>query len=886
MHAGEVAIRSFRLLRGPNLYAYMPVMVITLAIGSYDEEPSTNFPGFAERLSAWLPGLQEHRCSPGRPGGFIERLRRGTYLPHIAEHVALELQGIVGFPLKFGRTRGTGEPGVYRVVIAYKQPELARPSFETALELVLAAMHDTPFNVARRIRSLQEIADEYRLGPSTEAIAEAARARGIPVERLTPTDNLLQLGWGIYQRRIQAAETSLTSSIAEGICQDKSLTNQVLETVGLPVPEGYIVSSAREAWAAAQRCGLPVVVKPANGHQGEGVSTNLSTRASVLAAFAQARKHASKVLVERHIEGFDFRLLIVNGKMVAASRRDPPHIVGNGRQTVLKLVETVNRDPRRGEGHGSPLTRIPLDGVTKLVLSKQNMTWLSIPSDGQLIKLRDNCNLSTGGTAVDVTDDVHPDNSRLAELAAQVVGLDIAGVDIICKDIRRPLKEQGGAIIEVNASPGLRMHLYPAEGRPRPVGEAVIDSLYPAGSPSRVPLIAVTGTNGKTTVVRLITHMYKLAGKVVGMTSTEGTFVDGEQIIEGDCSGPRSARSVLSHPRVEVAVLETARGGMLREGLAFDNCTIAVVTNVAGDHLGLEGIDTLEELARVKQIIVDSVPREGASVLNADDPLVANMAGASAGRVVYFSLHEQNPIIASHLEAGGDSVLVRNGGIVLASGSSSLELVQLSRIGFTGGGNIAFQVQNTLASTAAAWAAGLNPSLIAQALVTFQNDPFTLPGRFNVIDIDGIQVILDYAHNTAALTALGQAVEVLGKRRTHMVIGLPGDRRDNDLVEAICATRSYVDGYIVRDDSDRRGRAKREIFRLARKSLTRGVPAMYVGSERDAIQKALNVVQPGERLIIIVDKIENALNVLDSLSATAAIGKTLTKVPEGSNRAA
>lgn len=629
MNTQEVTVRSIRALRGPNIYAYMPVLQITLDIGPYEERPSNQIEGFIERLTAWLPGLHSHECSVGQRGGFVERLRRGTYLAHICEHVTLELQELMGFKVAFGRARGTGETGVYNVVIAYKEEEPARAAFATALRLTLAAMHDQPFDVAAELDLLMSVADEYGLGPSTAAIVAAARARDIPVLRLTPKESLVQLGYGVYQKRIQASETTNTSAIAVTMCQEKALTNRMLRAVGVPVPEGRIVASADDAWAAAQEIGHPVVVKPEDGNQGKGVSVNLTTEAEVRAAYALARQFRSGVLVERAIIGDDYRLLVVNGSLVAAARRDPALVVGDGQHTITELVEIVNRDPRRRPGHSSTLTRIVCDDAVKLVLGQQGLTLDSVPEPGQRVKLRTNCNLSTGGTATDVTAEVHPRNARLAELAAQILALDVAGIDMLCADIRRPISEQNGAIVEVNAAPGLRMHLHPAVGQGRDVGKPIIDMLYPQDKPSRIPIIAITGTNGKTTVTRLISHMYATAHWTVGMTSTEGTYIDGERIIEGDCSGPQSARAVLLHPGVEVAVLETARGGILREGLAFDACSVGVVTNVTADHLGLHGINTVEELVKVKQVVVEAVRSDGAAVLNADDPLVAEMAAAT-----------------------------------------------------------------------------------------------------------------------------------------------------------------------------------------------------------------------------------------------------------------
>lgn len=862
-----IHIESIRALRGPNLYAYMPVLQIIMDIGPYEERGSDSFPSFVERLVAWLPGLEKHECSVGRPGGFIERLRRGTYLGHICEHITLELQSLMGFNVTFGRARGTGRPGVYNVVIAYREEEVARQAFDTGLRLVLAAMHDRPFDIEAELERLLTVADEYRLGPSTAAIVEAARKRRIPVLRLTPTSSLVQLGYGVHQRRIQASETSLTSSIAVEMCQEKPLTNRMLRTVGVPVPLGETVRTADDAWLVAQNIGLPVVVKPADGNQGKGVSVNVRTETDVRAAFDIARSiRKGDVLVEQYIEGADHRLLIVNGKMVAAARRDPAQVTGDGVQTIIELVEQVNRDPRRRPGHSSPLTCIKVDEAAELVLNQQGLTKDAIPEVGRVVRLRNNSNLSTGGTATDVTDEVHPYNTRVAELAAQILALDVAGIDILCHDIARPLNEQNGAIVEVNAAPGLRMHLHPAQGQPRDVGGAIVDMLYPAGTPYRIPIIAVTGTNGKTTVTRLIAHMYETAHWVVGMTSTEGTFIHQERILAGDCSGPKSAQAVLLHPHVEVAVLETARGGILREGLAFDECKVGVVTNLSADHLGLDGVNTLEELARVKQVVVEAVAQDGTAVLNADDPLVAEMAAAANARVVYFSTNPNNHVIQAHLAEDGSAVLVDDGAIVLDVNGERIELVDLERLEFTAGGKIQFQVQNALAAAAAAWAAGLNPALIARALTTFTTDVSTVPGRFNISEQGGVQVILDYGHNPAAMRALGQAVQALGQRRTVMVIGLPGDRRDDDIRETIEATLPFVDEYILHDNEDLREREKDEIPRLMQSCLPDDKPSEILVDQHRGVLKGWQRVQPGDRLIIIADIVDKTSAVLQTLA--------------------
>jgi cyanophycin synthetase len=866
MTTHRVNVREVRALRQHNLYAYIPVLHIIIDIGAYEEQPSTAFPGFIDRLVRWLPGLKTHECSVGRPGGFIERLKRGTYLAHICEHVTLELQNVMGFNVTYGKSRGTGETGVYRIVLAYDEAIPAKAAFETALRLVLAAMHDEPFDIKAEIERLQEIADEHRLGPSTAAIVRAARRRWIPVIRLTPTSSLIQLGYGVYQKRIIASETSNTSAIAVELCQEKPLTNRMLSAVGVPVPEGRSVTSADEAWQAAQDIGLPVVIKPEAGNQGKGVSVNLKTEVEVREGCRIAQMFDDHVLVERHIEGDDYRLLIVNGEMCAAAKREPAQVTGDGQRTVEALVEEVNRDPRRRPGHSNPLTRIKLDGATDLVLSQQGMTRLSVPAAGQVVRLRHNSNLSTGGTATDVTDEVHPHNARLAELAAQILALDVAGIDMLCQDIRRPLAEQRGAIVEVNAAPGLRMHIHPTSGQSRNVGTPIVRMLYPDNRPTRIPIIAVTGTNGKTTVTRLIGHMYDTARWTVGMTSTDGTYIGKERIMEGDCSGPKSAQAILLHPRVEIAVLETARGGILREGLGYDSCTVGVVTNVSSDHLGQSGINTLEDLARVKQVVVEAVDSEGTAVLNADDPMVAEMAAATSSRVVYFSMDPSNPIVRAHLAEGNACVLVREGAIVFQEGQMSVDLIELDRVPFTAEGKIEFQVANALAATAAAWCSGLNPAMIARALTTFRSDTTMAPGRFNVVNINGVEVILDYGHNPAAVRALGQAIASLGPRRTVMVLGLPGDRRNEDILATFEETRPFVDEYILHDLIDRRERACNEVPEMMRSRLPADVFSEITVNQRDGIENAWKRVHAGDRLIVVADIVDDALDVIRSLA--------------------
>ncbi len=610
-------IRKVLVLRGPNYWANFPVLEAWVDLGPLKDSPSDELPGFNDRLMAWLPTMIEHRCSIGERGGFFERLRRGTYQAHILEHVALELQSLAGDEVGFGRTRETAEEGVYKVALEYLEEAVGKAALEAARDLCLAAVYDKPFDVAESIRQLRALAQQSRLGPSTKSIVEAALARGIPARRLN-TGSLVQLGYGARSRRILAAETDRTGAIAESIAQDKELTRTLLRAVGVPVPEGRAVESAADAWAAAEEIGLPVVVKPQFGNQGRGVATNLSAKEQVLAAYDAARQEESTIVVEQFAPGGDYRLLVVGDKVVAAARREPAQVIGDASHTVEELVRLANEDPRRGEDHATALSKIFLDAVALQVLADQGLTPTSIPANDVRVLIRRNANLSTGGTATDVTDLVHPDVAARAIDAARIVGLDIAGVDVVAIDISSPLESQRGVIVEVNAAPGLRMHLEPSVGKSRPVGEAVVGTLFAPGENGRIPIVAVTGVNGKTTTTRFISHILQGTGRRVGMTCTEGIFIDGRRIQTGDCSGPQSAQNILLNPAVDAAVLETARGGILRAGLGFDRCDVAVVTNIGeGDHLGLADINTLDKLARVKRTIVEALAPSGAAVLNA-----------------------------------------------------------------------------------------------------------------------------------------------------------------------------------------------------------------------------------------------------------------------------
>ncbi len=859
----DIIIKRIKVLRGPNIWAYRPVLEILTDIGKYEELPSNKLPGFTERLVEAIPTLWEHRCSEGRPGGFLERLRLGTYMGHIVEHIILELQSLAGMDVGYGRTRQTQRPGEYRIVVDYKDAEAGEMAAHLAVEIAekLAQGQPPGFDLAERIDEIRDVAESNMLGPSTQAIVDAARKRHIPWFRLNDSA-LVQLGHGHHARRIQAAETSFTSNIGVEIASDKELTKELLAKVGVPVPEGEVVSNADEAWAVAQELGGPVVIKPHDGNQGKAVSVNLTTQDQVRSAVALAQEHSSRVIVERYISGSDFRLLVVNGKLVAAAERCPAQVVADGRHDIRALVKMVNEDPRRGHGHGSALTRIKMDASAELTLTKQGFTWESVPPPGQSVFLRDNSNLSTGGTATDVTDDVHPDNAAMAVLAAQTIGLDIAGVDVVCQSVKRPLADQGGGVVEVNAAPGLRMHVYPSEGKSRPVGEAIVDMLFPGDVSARVPLIAVTGTNGKTTVTRMIAHIYSTLKLYVGMTTTDGIYFGGVRRVKGDSAGPRSAESVLQHPLVEVAVLETARGGILRSGLAWDRSTVSVALNVASDHLGMEGIETPERLARVKRVVIESVSKEGYGVLNADDPLVVAMAESCPGKIIYFGMERSARALSAHLASGGKAAFVRDGELVLAEGPTETPLIKSADIPATLGGVIPFQVQNALAAASACWGAGVPLDSIRLGLRTFQTDDKTAPGRFNLFDVGRARVIVDYGHNPHAMRAIQAAIAQMNPRSTIAVVAAPGDRRDADIQELALVVAETFDRVIVREDYDLRGRERGEVAHLIAETIARVMPSLplcIIEDEPEAVEEALQMAREGELVVVFVDRVDETI---------------------------
>ncbi|WP_428003492.1 cyanophycin synthetase [Acidovorax sp.] len=839
-----------RALRGPNLWSRHMAIEAVVACDE-NERAIRRMDGFEARLRALFPAIGA--LHPEGGDGDIS-------LAHVLQTAALALQAQAGCRVTFARTTATTDAGVYQVVVEYSEEAVGRKAFEDAQQLIQAALGQGTFDADKTVAALRELDEDERLGPSTGSIVDAAVARGIPYRRLT-RGSLVQFGWGSKQRRIQAAEVDSTSAVAESIGQDKDLTKRLLHAAGVPVPLGKPVESIDEAWEVAQKVGLPVVVKPQDGNQGKGVTVNITDRAQLEAAYKNAEEYGT-VMVERFLPGHDFRLLVVGDQLVAAARREPPQVLGDGQHTVRELVEQVNLDPRRGEGHATSLTKIRLDDIAVARLAAQDLTPDSVPPKGQRVILRNNANLSTGGTATDVTDDVHPEVAARAIAAAQMVGLHICGVDMVAETVLRPLEEQGGGFVEVNAAPGLRMHLAPSYGKPRNVGQAMVDKLYSHGDDGRIPTVAVTGTNGKTTTARLIAHLFTAQGLRVGMTNTDGVYVNGRQIDSGDCSGPKSARNVLLHPEVDAAVFETARGGILREGLGFDRCQVAVVTNIgAGDHLGLNYITTVEDLAVLKRVIVQNVAPDGYGVLNAADPIVAAMAPACPGKIIYFASDRHHPVMATHRAQGNRTVYV-DGDSIVASEGSWRETIHLRDVPITRNGRIGFQVENVMASVAAAWGAGLPWQTIRRGLSGFVNDSDNAPGRFNIMDHNGATVIADYGHNPDAMRALVAAVDALPGKRRSVVISGAGDRRDEDIREQTVILGAAFDDVILYQDAAQRGRGDGEVMALLREGLAGAARTTHVEEIRGefiAIDTALSRLQPGDLCLVLVDQVEEAL---------------------------
>nr|WP_315466780.1 cyanophycin synthetase [uncultured Undibacterium sp.] len=844
-------VSRIRALRGPNLWSHHTA-VEAIVRCTTEELSISEISNFESRLRALFPEI-----GPLQATGHDDAIP----LARVFELATLALQAQAGCPVTFSRTTPTLEDGIFQVVVEYSEEDVGRLAFDFAEKLCNAALTDTSFDLSSALHDLRELDEDLRLGPSTGSIVYAAVARNIPYRRLT-SGSLVTFGWGSKQRKIQAAEMDGTSAIAEAIAQDKELTKTLLDAAGVPVPLGRTAIDMEDAWNIALEIGLPVVVKPKDGNQGKGVTVNVTTREQLEAGYAAACEFRDDILVERYLPGNDFRLLVVGNKLVAAARRDPPQVVGDGTHSVRELVEQVNKDPRRGSGHATSLTKIRFDDIALASLAKQGYDADSVPTKGTRVVLRNNANLSTGGSATDVTDDVHPEVAARAVAAAQMVGLDICGVDVVCDSVLKPIEEQNGGVVEVNAAPGLRMHLSPSFGKGRAVGEAIVSAMFADGDDGRIPIIAVTGTNGKTTTVRLISHLLTASGLRTGMTNTDGVYVEGRQIDSGDCSGPRSARNVLSHPDVDAAVFETARGGVLREGLAYDRCKVAVVTNIgSGDHLGLNYITTVEDLAVLKRVIVQNVAENGVAVLNAADPIVAGMASNCTGSVTFFAVDSHLPIMAAHRVKGHRVVYIENNELVAVEGKLT-QRIPLSEIPITRNGTIGFQVENVMASVAAAWANNISWDAIRTGLKTFMNDSDNAPGRFNVFNYRGATLIADYGHNPDAITALVQAVESMPGNRRSVVISGAGDRRDQDIRQQTEILGNAFDQVILYQDQCQRGRADGEVVALLRSGLAnakRTTDIREINGEFIAIDTALSTLGEGDLCLILIDQVEEAL---------------------------
>ena len=846
-------LESTRILRGPNKWSNSTVIEGLLNVSG--SEPRATVDSI-KHLANELCSDAHTRILAALTGAPLD----DKAIAALTAELALAIEQTLGCKVAYCRAHETTSPSTFRVVIEYDEEQVGVEALKLAVELNAGRTQTGHFSTA--LSALNSLYQEVRLGPSTRAIVDAALARNIPVKRLND-GNLVQLGQGKFQRRIWASETDLTSAIGEAIAQDKLLTKSILAPCGIPVPEGQVVATADEAWKVAQALGAPVVIKPKNGNQGRGVSVNLTTEGAIRAAFDAARQEGDVIIIERYVTGFDYRFLVVKDQLVAAARRQAASVMGDGRHTIAELVQEANLDPRRGEGHATVLSKLRLDDIALDVLRDQGLSADSVPQPGLTVVLRRNANLSTGGSATDVTDEVAPEVAARVVEAAKLVGLDIAGIDVVAPCVNQPLEQTGGAIVEVNAAPGLRMHIAPSQGKPRPVGQAIVSSLFASGSNGRMPVVAVTGTNGKTTTVRCMGHILRGLGLKVGLTCTDGIYLDDRRVDTGDCSGPRSARVVLSHPQVEAAVLETARGGILREGLGFDQCDVAIVTNIAkGDHLGMGGIETEQQLADVKETIVRAVAKSGSAVLKAADPLVVAMAGHCPGNVVFFDRDGDHPVMVAHRRRGGCTVFVRDRQIVVAVGQQQWTIAAVDRLPLTYGGRIGFQIDNLLAVTAAAWALKVPRDVIRGGLETFSSDVATVPGRFNLFETAGRTVISDYGHNASALLALVDAIRRMPHKRRSIVYTAAGDRRDIDIIEQAKIIGTHFDEVYLYEDKCTRGRRDGEVIRLMRVGLNDTLRAKRIHEtrgERTAIEGALEHLERGDLLLCQVDQVEDAL---------------------------
>ncbi len=871
-------IRSILTLEGANVFSSKPVIKMVLHLGARTGVYSNELNGFADKLIECIPSLKDHFCSRGRPGGFVERLREGTLLGHVVEHTTLELMSLCGHKVRYGKTLGTEEPGLYEVVVEYESKEGAIRAVKSAVAIVTNLLEGKAVDLEQEIKAIKEISAKNDLGPSTTAIVQECKERGIPVLRLGE-NSLLQLGYGKYQKRVEATITHKTSSIGVDIACNKSLTKTLLDEMGISVPKGELASSEDEAVRIAQALGTPVVIKPANGNQGKGVALELSSEAEIRAAFNVAHGYSEQVIVEKHIQGKHYRLTVVDQKVVAVAERIPAQVIGDGIKTIQQLIKDVNQDPLRGNDHDKPLTKIKVDPVVLIVLTKKGLSLDSIPAAGEVVCLRENANLSTGGTACDVTDQVHPSYFDLATRAAKIIGLDVAGIDLVARDIVEPYNPGSSAIIEINAAPGIRMHHYPSSGQPQNVAKAIVDHLFPLGLPFRVPVISITGTNGKTTTTRMIAHILRQKSLTVGMAITDGIWIGKQQIMAGDTTGPASARTVLRDPSVEVAVLETARGGILRAGLGYDYADVAVVTNISEDHFGQYGVESLDDLAHAKSVVAEAVKRHSYVVLNADDPYVARMAAHTIGKVIYFSCKTDNPLVKQHLGAGGIAVFIKRGKVILAIGNKVIKIGNTKVFPATFAGKALHNVQNILAAVGAAWGLGISAEEIRNALTSFYSGQDDNPGRLNIFELAGFKLMIDYGHNAAGIEEIINFAKKLNPKRLIGVITVPGDRPDESIFKVGALAGAGFDYVFIREDADLRGRKPGEVAEILRQgALSSGLPESRLNivlPELTAFARVVEFARPNDLVVVFYEKLEPIMHKLNELLAMSNAEKEL-----------
>lgn len=873
-------IVDIKVMNGPNYWnvSRHKLIVMRLDLEDLEERPTNKIEGFSDRIQRMFPSMIEHRCSPGVPGGFFLRVKDGTWMGHVIEHIALEIQTLAGMECGFGRTRETATKGVYHVVFSYYEQKAGIYAAKAAVRIAEALISGEAYDLDADIQELREIREHDRLGPSTGAIVDEAVKRRIPYIRLN-NHSLVQLGYGINQKRIQATIASTTSSIAVEIACDKEDTKNLLEAAEIPVPRGRICYNEEELKSTASKFGYPLVTKPVNGNHGKGATTNLTNWDELLAGFHAAQKYGRGIIVEKFIQGFDHRILVINYKFICAARRTPAAVIGDGKSTLQQLIDEVNKDPRRGFGHEKVLTQIKVDSFTQNILTDKGLTLDSILKEGEELWLKPTANLSTGGTATDVTDHVHPSNIFMCERIARIIGLDICGIDIMAPDLSVPLNENGGAVLEVNAAPGFRMHLDPTVGLARNVAEPVIDMLYPPGTSARIPIIAVSGTNGKTTTTRMMAHICKQIGYKVGFTTTDGVYIQNEMMVKGDCTGPISAEFVLKDPSVDFAVLECARGGILRAGLGFHNCDIAIVTNIAADHLGLQGIDTIEQLARVKSVVPRSVLPEGFAILNADDDLVYNMRNDVTCNVALFSLDENNPRIKEHCKAGGLATVFENGYVSILKGEWKIRVEKVTNIPITFGGKAEFNIANTLPVVMASYLRNFKLEDIRLALQTFIPSPAQTPGRMNLFHFNNYTVMVDYAHNAAGIKALGKFVSKIDSPRKIGIVAGVGDRRDEDTMGLGMEAAHLFDEIVIRQDRNLRGRSGQEIIDLITKGIHSVDPnkkVVAIPNEIEAINYVIDGATKDSFIVICSDVVPDALEMIMNLKEaedTRVLGK-------------